>query len=45
MTLREADGKKRTLKVSKKIENLDRLKAGESVSILINEALAVEIVK
>ena len=45
VTLREADGTKKTIKVSKKIQNLDRLKVGESVSIMITEALAVEIVK
>lgn len=45
VTLREADGKKRTIKVGEKVQNLDRLKVGESVSILFTEALAVEIAK
>jgi hypothetical protein len=45
VTLEEPDGKKKTVKVSKKVKNLDQLKAGDSVDIGITEELAVEVVK
>lgn len=45
VTLEEPDGEKKTVKVSKKVKNLDRLKAGDSVDIGITEDLAVEVVK
>jgi len=45
VTLRDVDGKEKKVKVSKKIQNLDRLQAGQSVTVLITEALAVEVVK
>jgi hypothetical protein len=45
LTLQELDGKKKTLTVSKKVKNLDQLKAGDSVDIGITEDLAVEVVR
>ena len=45
VTLRNVDGKERNVKVSEKVQNLDRLQAGQSVTVLITEALAVEVVK
>ncbi len=45
VTLEDPDGKKKTIKVSSKVSNLDQLKAGESVDMLMTESLVVEIVK
>ena len=45
VTIEDPDGKKKTLKVSKKVTNLDQLKAGETIDMSVTEALAVEIVK
>jgi len=45
VTLQEPDGKKKTLTVSKKVKNLDQLKAGDIVDIGITEDLAVEVVR
>ena len=45
VVLQEPDGKKKTVKVSKKVTSLDQLKAGDSIDIAITEALAVEFVK
>ena len=44
VTLLGPDGKKKTHKVSKKI-SLDKLKAGETVQIMVTDALAIEVVK
>jgi Cu/Ag efflux protein CusF len=45
VTLEEANGHKKTVKVSKKITNLDRLKVGESIDVAITETLAIAIVQ
>ena len=45
VTLQQPDGNKKTLTVSKKVKNLDQLKAGDSVDIGITEDLAVEVVR
>lgn len=45
VTIEGPDGKKKTVKVSNKVKNLDQLKAGDSVDIGITEELAVEVVK
>lgn len=45
VTLEEPDGKKKTIKVSKKVGNLDQLHAGETVDMVITESLVVEIIK
>jgi Cu/Ag efflux protein CusF len=45
VTLEDPDGKKKTIKLSKKVTNLDQLKAGESVDMVMTESLVVEIVK
>jgi hypothetical protein len=44
VTLLDPDGKKKTIKVSKKITNLDELKVGETVDMLMTESMVVEIV-
>lgn len=45
ITLEEPDGKKKTIKVSKKVTNLDQLQVGDTVDMLLTESLVVEIVK
>jgi predicted RNA-binding protein len=45
LTIEDPDGKKKTLKVSKKVTNLEQLKAGDTIDMSVTEALAVEIVK
>jgi Cu/Ag efflux protein CusF len=45
VTLEEPDGKKKTVKVSKKVTNLNQLKPGDSVDVSVTDALAIEIVK
>jgi len=45
VTIEDPDGKKKTLKVSKNVQNLDQLQAGETIDMSVTEALAVEIVK
>jgi hypothetical protein len=45
VTLLEASGKKKTIKVSKKITNLDQLKPGDSVDVSVTDALVIEVVK
>jgi len=44
VTLLDADGKKKTIKVSKKVTNLDDLKAGETVDMLMTDSTVIEIV-
>lgn len=44
VTLLDPDGKKKTVKLGLKV-NLDQLKAGETVDMLMTESLIVEIVK
>jgi Cu/Ag efflux protein CusF len=45
VTLEEPDGKKKTVKVSKKMTNLNQIQAGDSVDISITDALAIEVVR
>lgn len=45
VTLEDPDGKKKTVKLSKNVTNLDSLKVGESVDMLLTESLVIEIVK
>ena len=45
VTLLDPDGKKKTIKLSSKVNNLDQLKAGETVDMVMTESLVVEIVK
>ena len=44
VTLLDPDGKKKTIKVSKKVANLDDLKVGETVDMLLTDSMVVEIV-
>jgi hypothetical protein len=45
VTLEEPGGKKKTIKVSKKLGNLDQLQVGQTVDMVMTESLVVEIVK
>ncbi len=45
VTLVDPDGKKETVKLGSKVTNLDQLKAGETVDMVMTESLLVEIVK
>jgi translation elongation factor P/translation initiation factor 5A len=45
VTLLDPDGKKKTIKMSNKIANLDQLTVGETVDMLMTESTVVEIVK
>lgn len=45
VTLLDSDGKKKTVKLGKKVTNLDQLKAGESIDMVITDSLLVEVVK
>jgi translation initiation factor IF-1 len=45
VVLEEPDGKKSTVKVSKKVQNLDQLKPGDTVNVEITQALVLEVVK
>jgi translation elongation factor P/translation initiation factor 5A len=45
VTLEDPEGKTKTIKLSKKVTNLDQLKPGETVDIVITESLIVEIAK
>jgi len=45
LTIEDPDGKDKKIKLSKKVGNLDQLKAGETVDMVITESLVVEIVK
>jgi Cu/Ag efflux protein CusF len=44
VTLLDPDGKKKTIKVSKRITNLDDLKIGDTVDMLMTDSTVVEIV-
>jgi Cu/Ag efflux protein CusF len=44
VTLIEPDGKKKTIKVSNKVTNLDSLKAGDTVDVLMTNSTVIEIV-
>ena len=45
VTIEDPDGKTKKIKLSKNIGNLDQLKAGETVDMVMTESLVVEIVK
>jgi len=45
VTLEEPDGKKKTVKLGKKVTNLDQLKVGESIDMIMTDSLVVDIVK
>jgi Cu/Ag efflux protein CusF len=45
LTFLDPDGKKKTIKLSKNVTNLDQLKVGETVDMLLSESLVVEILK
>ena len=45
VTLLDPDGKKKTIKVSSKITNLDQLQVGETVDMVMTESLVVQIIK
>jgi hypothetical protein len=45
VTLDEPDGKKKTVKLGKKVTNLDQLKVGDSIDMVMTESLIVDIVK
>jgi hypothetical protein len=44
VTLLDPDGKKKTIKVSKRITNLDDLKIGDTVDMLMTDSTVAEIV-
>jgi Cu/Ag efflux protein CusF len=44
VTLLDPDGKKKTIKVSKKVTNLDDLKVGGTVDMLMTDSTVIEIV-
>jgi Cu/Ag efflux protein CusF len=45
VTVLDPDGKKKTIKVSKKINNLNELKVGDTVDMLMTDSTVIEIVK
>jgi Cu/Ag efflux protein CusF len=45
VTIEDPDGKQKKIKLSKKVGNLDQLKTGETVDMVMTESLVVEIVK
>ena len=44
VTVLDPDGKKKTIKVSKKMNNLDDLKVGDNVDMLMTDSTVIEIV-
>jgi Cu/Ag efflux protein CusF len=44
VTLLDPDGKKKTIKVSKKVTNLDNLKVGDTVDMLMTDSTVIDIV-
>jgi hypothetical protein len=44
VTLLDPDGKNKTIKVSKKVTNLDDLKVGETVDMLMTDSTVIEII-
>jgi Cu/Ag efflux protein CusF len=44
VTLLDPDGKKKTIKVSQKVTNLDDLKVGDTVDMLMTDSTVIEIV-
>ena len=45
VTLLDPDGKKKTIKVSKNVTNLDDVKVGETVDMLMTDSTVIEIVR
>jgi hypothetical protein len=45
VTIEDADGKKKTVKLGSKVTDMSSLKPGETVGMLLTESLVVEIVK
>jgi Cu/Ag efflux protein CusF len=45
VTIEDPDGQAKKIKLSKNVANLDQLKAGETVDMVMTESLVVEIVK
>lgn len=45
VTLEDPDGKKKTVKLGSKVNNLDQVKAGETVDMVMTESPVVEIIK
>ena len=44
VTVLDPDGKKKTVKVSKKVTNLDQLKVGDTVDMMMTDSTVIEIV-
>jgi hypothetical protein len=45
ITFEDPEGKKRTLKLSKKISNLDQFKPGQNLNMAVTDETAIELVK
>ena len=45
ITVEDPQGKKRTLKVSKKVNNLDQFKPGDTLDMAVTDETAIELVK
>lgn len=45
VVLEEPDGKEKTIKVSKKVSNLDQLKPGETIDMVVTEELVIEVTR
>ena len=45
VTIEDIDGKKKTVKLSKKTTGLDQLKAGDTVEMVLTDSLVVKVVK
>ena len=45
ITFEDPQGKKRTLKLSKKINNLDQFKPGENFNMAVTDETTIEVVK
>jgi Cu/Ag efflux protein CusF len=45
VTLLDPDGKEKTIKLSKKVTNLNQLQPGETVDMVMTDSLVVEIIK
>lgn len=45
VTLIDPDGKKKTIKLSKNVTNLDQLKVGETIDMVMTDSLVVEVMK
>jgi hypothetical protein len=45
VVLEDPDGKNRTVKLGKKVTNLDELKPGETIEMTITDALAIDVTK